>query len=73
MIRLANNHAPAARPPGRGRRRLRPINPVGPLSAITIGEIVRKMTFPRRGLFMRPACEPADAHRALGEPAPARA
>ena len=34
------------------RRKLRLINPHSPLSTITMPEIIRKMTFSRRGLFM---------------------
>ena len=34
------------------RRRLRLINPHSPLSTITMPEIIQKMTFSRRGLFM---------------------
>ncbi|MGC9454977.1 MAG: hypothetical protein ACP5HU_08930 [Phycisphaerae bacterium] len=34
------------------RRKLRLINPRSPLSTITTPEIIRKMTFSRRGLFM---------------------
>ena len=34
------------------RRRLRLVNPHSPLSTITMPEIIRKMTFSRRGLFM---------------------
>jgi len=39
-------------PAARRRRRLRLINPHSPLSTITMPEIIRKMTFSRRGLFM---------------------
>ncbi|MCD6303700.1 MAG: B12-binding domain-containing radical SAM protein [Planctomycetes bacterium] len=39
------------RPPAR-RRKLRLVNPRSPLSTITMPEIIRKMTFSRRGLFM---------------------
>ena len=34
------------------RRRLRLINPYSPLSTITMPEIIQKMTFSRRALFM---------------------
>jgi len=42
----------AARPDGARRRTLRLINPHSPLSTITMPEIIRKMTFSRRALFM---------------------
>jgi len=35
-----------------GRRKLRLINPTSPLSTITMPEIIQKMTFSRRALFM---------------------
>ncbi|HUS46733.1 MAG TPA: radical SAM protein [Phycisphaerae bacterium] len=37
---------------GTGRRKLRLINPRSPLSTITMPQIIRHMTFSRRGLFM---------------------
>jgi radical SAM superfamily enzyme YgiQ (UPF0313 family) len=38
--------------PARARRKLRLINPRSPLTTITMPEIIRKMTFSRRALFM---------------------
>jgi len=38
--------------PADGRRRLRLINPRSPLSTISMPEIIQRMTFSRRGLFM---------------------
>jgi radical SAM superfamily enzyme YgiQ (UPF0313 family) len=53
VIGRANNSAAGAGPLAAGRRpRLRLINPHSPLSTITLPEIIRKMTFSRRGLFM---------------------
>jgi radical SAM superfamily enzyme YgiQ (UPF0313 family) len=42
----------SAEPTTARRRRLRLINPRSPLSTITMPEIIRHMTFSRRGLFM---------------------
>ncbi len=47
---MTANLAPAAAAPA--RRKLRLINPHSPLSTITMPEIIRKMTFSRRALFM---------------------
>ena len=50
MTLRANADACILRPAG--RRKLRLINPRSALSTITMPEIIRKMTFSRRALFM---------------------